>query len=219
MKQHRHISLGRTELKASQSYQILSHLVVPRPIALVSTVDNEGNLNLAPFSFFMVGGSNPPSVAISPATRSERGGEKSLSSKKDTLSNILQTEEFVIHGVDTSTVDAANLASVEVPHDVSEWDTAGFTQMGSMMVKPPRIQECLWALECKLHQWVRHGNGPGAANYLIGEVVVFHLSEELLQMKGDNLNLNAWDWVGRLEGQGYVKSDPAARFDLTRPTA
>ena len=91
--------------------------------------------------------------------------------------------------------------------------------MGSMMVKPPRIQECLWALECKLHQWVRHGNGPGAANYLIGEVVVFHLSEELLQMKGDNLNLNAWEWVGRLEGQGYVKSDPAARFDLTRPTA
>ena len=198
----------RTELKISQVYDLMSHLVAPRPIALVSTVDKDGIPNLAPFSYFMMGGTNPPSVVISPVTRA--GGLR-----KDTLRNILETEEFVIHGVDFSMSEAANRASADFPPETSEWDETGFTAIPSMMVKPARIAESPYALECRLHQWVRHGSGPGAANYCIGEVLVFHTAENLWD--GEQWCGERFDWVGRLGGSNYAHASDPTSFSLERP--
>lgn len=209
----RHISLATSELRAGQAYQLLTQLVVPRPIALVSTIDPAGRTNLAPFSFFMLGGSNPPSLAISTVTRAQSAG---LSHRKDTLQNILQTEEFVVHGLDYPLLGSANQASADYPSEISEWDQLPLTAVPSLVVRPPRALQSPWALECKLHQWVRHGSEPGSANYLIGEVLVFHVREDLVRDR-HQLRLSAWDWVARLDGNGYVREQAEHRMELDRP--
>lgn len=190
-------------------YSMLVHAVAPRPIALVSSLSHEGIANLAPFSFFMAGGANPCSVAVSPTTT--RSGNS-----KDTLQNIQATRQFVINVVTYNMREKMNQSSAPYPPEVSEWSEAGLTQVTSSKVAPPRAAESPIALECVLYQVISHGSGPMAANYIIGEVVCIHVNNDLFDAN-DTLDATRVDYIGRMGGDWYSRASPDAMFELPRP--
>ena len=197
------------EMSATEIYKLLVGAIAPRPIAFVSTVSAAGIPNLAPFSYFMIGGVNPPSVAISPTDK--RSGER-----KHTLQNIAATGEYVINIVTYAMREKMNLTSIEFPDGVSEWDEAGFIPAPSLKVKPARVAASPIALECRLHQIVNHGGGPLSANYVIGEIVAFRIAAEILDENGV-IDPRKVDAVSRLGGDWYARADDAALFELQRP--
>ena len=192
-----------------QCYRLLTSLIAPRPIALVSTLDAAGRGNLAPFSFFMMGGGNPLSLAFSPLNN--RRGEE-----KQTLRNIEATGEFVVNVVTRGMAERVNQASGDYADDVDEFDVAPFTREPSTLVRPPRVAESPAALECKLFEVVRHGAGAQAANYIIGEVV--HVRVQDAALRADGLFDTAGQaLVGRMGRDEWVEVVPGAVFDLARP--
>ena len=196
------------ELSATEIYKLLVNSIAPRPIAFVSTISADGIPNLAPFSYFMIGGVNPPSVAISPT--SKRSGEL-----KHTLQNIAATGEYVINIVTYAMREPMNVTSIEFPDGVSEWEESGFVPAPSLKVKPARVAASPISLECRLHQIVTHGSGPLSANYVIGEIVAFRIAAEILDETGaiDPRKVNA---IARLGGDWYARADEAALFELKR---
>src|SRR5579871_5090661 len=133
-----------------QIYKLMSGIIVPRPIALVSTVDAEGVPNVAPFSFFSGVGSNPPTLLFCPVLRAP--GSEDSSPRKDTLRNVEATGEFVVNVVNESLADAANTAAAEVPPHVDEFKLAGLTPLPSVSIRAPRVAESPAHMECKLLQ-------------------------------------------------------------------
>jgi len=188
-------------------YQMLVGLVTPRPIAWVTTLSPRGIVNLAPFSFFNAFGANPPIVVFSPTLR--RDG-----TKKDTLLNLESLGEFVIHSAVESLAAKVNLTSRELKPDESEIELAELTTVASMKVKPPRVKQAPFALECKVRQILPMGTGPIAANLVIGEVVMMHVSDEVLDEKGrpDPRKLRT---VARLGGDYWCRTTDL--FELKRP--
>src|SRR5437588_12438471 len=160
-------------MELADAHRLLLHCVAPRPIAFVSTLSPDGLPNLSPFSYFMAGGANPPSVVISPLT--DRNGQP-----KDTLRNIQATAEYVINVVTYEMREKMNYASAEFPYGVNEWEKAGFTPAPAVKVKPARVEESPLSIECRLFQVVPHGSGSLSANYVIGEVVYFHVSKAIM---------------------------------------
>jgi flavin reductase (DIM6/NTAB) family NADH-FMN oxidoreductase RutF len=202
------LGLDPAEMSRADAHRLLLHCVAPRPIAFVSTLSMEGVPNLAPFSYFMAGGANPPSVAISPLT--DRNGNP-----KDTLRNIQATGEYVVNVVNWSIREKMNLASAEFPAGVNEFGEAGFTAAESVKVRPARVRECPLAIECKLHDVVAHGDGPLSANYVIGEVVYFHVALSL--MPDGVLDPRLIDYIARLGGDWYSRANAPALFEMARP--
>jgi len=196
------------EIPWIEAYKLLIHCVAPRPIAFVSSLSRTGEANLAPFSFFMGGGSNPPSVAFSPST--EAPGKL-----KDTLINIKETGEYTINIVSHSFINKMNQASYAYPHGVSEWQKSGLNMAPAVKVGPARVAESLMAMECKLFQIVQHGEDVGSANYVIGEVVYFHIAREI--MKDGRIDPTRVDYVARMGGQWYTRATPQSMFELKRP--
>jgi flavin reductase (DIM6/NTAB) family NADH-FMN oxidoreductase RutF len=175
-------------------YQALVGIVTPRPIAWVTTVDAAGRVNLAPFSFFNAFGANPPVVVFSPTNR--RDG-----SKKDTLLNVEATGEFVVHSAVASLAEKVNATSKELPPGESEVEYAGLHTTASVKVKPPRLVEAPVAMECKVRQIVPIGSGAIAANLVIGEVLVIHVDDAVLDSMG-RVDPRKLKTVARL-GQDY----------------
>lgn len=175
-------------------YQLLTGVVTPRPIAWVTTVSASGVVNLAPFSFFNAFGASPPIVAFSPVLR--RDG-----SKKDTLLNLEHLGEFVLNAAVAALADKVNLSSKEAPPDESEIALTGLTTSPSEKVKPPRVAESPVHLECVVRQILSFGTGAIAANLVIGEVVLMHVSDELLDENG-RVDPRKFRTVARL-GQDY----------------
>ena len=175
-------------------YHALTGVVTPRPIAWVTTVDPAGRVNLAPFSFFNAFGANPPVVVFSPTNR--RDG-----SKKDTLLNVEATGEFVIHAAVASLAETVNTTSKELPTGESEAEYAGLHTTPSVKVKPPRLVEAPVAMECKVRQVIPVGSGAIAANLVIGEVLVMHIDDAVLDEKG-RVDPRKLKTVARL-GQDY----------------
>ena len=138
---------------------------MPRAIGWVSTVDETGEPNLAPFSFFTAAGANPPHVLFCPMIRSTDGQQK------DTLHNVRATGEFVVNIVTEALGPAMNITSTEFPAEVNEFAAAGLTPVPSSVVRPPRVGESPIHFECRLTQIVDLGDQPGAASVVIGEVV------------------------------------------------
>lgn len=204
-----HKSLDPQELGPRASYQLLNACVAPRPIAFVSTLSPEGLPNLSPFSYFMAGGANPPSVVISPL--GSRTG-----AKKDTLINIEATQEWTVSVVTYAMAERMNAASASFPYGVSEWDHTGFQPSTSDLVKPAFVAESPMALECRLFQIVRHGPGPLSANYCIGEIVRFHIAEELLTDNG-TVDAERVDYIARMSADWYARANSTAMFALVRP--
>lgn len=202
--------LDPTELATADVYALLVGCVVPRPIAFVSSLSEDGIANLAPFSFFNAGGAHPPSLVFSPVT-SGAGRDK------DTLNNVRATREYVVHISPWPLRERMNQASADYPPEVDEFEAAGFTKVKSARVKPWRAAECPIAMECRLHQIVEHGSGPLHANYVIGEVVYFHIDEALLN--GLRVDSGAIDAIGRLGGPNYTRVTRESIFSLPRPTS
>lgn len=183
--------------------------VGPRPIALVSTVSAEGVRNLAPFSFFNAFGSNPPMVAFAPNRRGRDG------TVKHTYLNATATGEFVIAAVNHGMLQQMNVASAEYPEGVDEFGMSGLTPGTAIRVKPALVLESPFQMECRLHQVVELGQGPGSGLLLLGEVVAFHAREEAFV--DGILHPDRLDLVGRLGGAFYARASGAAVFQVAKP--
>lgn len=202
------LGIDPVELSLADSHRLLLHCVAPRPIAFTSTLSADGVPNLAPFSYFMAGGANPPSVVISPLT-DRTGGPK------DTLRNIQATGEYVINVVTYPIRDRMNYASAEFPYGVNEWEEAGFTAAPSVKVRPNRVAESPLAIECRLFEVVRHGTGPLSANYIIGEVVYYHVSKAI--MPEGVIDAKRIDYIARMGGDWYARAHDDSMFEMSRP--
>lgn len=192
-----------------QSY--LSHAVAPRPIAFVSTMDKNGNLNLSPFSFFNIFSTNPPIAVFSPA----RSGRTNTT--KHTHDNVLEIPEAVINIVTYDMVYQTSLASSEFPKGMNEFEKAGLTPLVSTMVKPPRVKESPVQMECKVKQVIELGQNAGAGNLVICEIVLIHIKEEILN-ENHAIDQRKLDLVGRLGGNWYVRASGNALFEVTKPS-
>jgi flavin reductase (DIM6/NTAB) family NADH-FMN oxidoreductase RutF len=190
-------------LTDNERYQLLISCVVPRPIALVTTLSSRGVVNAAPFSFFNAVSANPPILLIAVDRRKGR--------MKDTAANIVSTQEFVVHIVDEEIAQKMNITSASFPPEVSEAQAAEFSLLPSERVMPPRLAESPIHMECRLLQHLELGNGPIDA--LFGEVVAFHIRDELLRDgKVDPSKLKA---IGRLGGPTYCRTNDL--FEMVRP--
>lgn len=183
--------------------------VGPRPIALASTVSAEGARNLAPFSFFNAFGSNPPMVAFAPNRRGRDG------TVKHTYLNATATGEFVIAAVSHGMLQQMNVASAEYPEGVDEFEKSGLTPGTAIRVKPALVLESPFQMECRLHQVVELGQGPGSGLMLIGEVVAFHAREGAF-VEGI-LHPDRLDLVGRLGGAFYARTRGESLFQVAKP--
>ena len=189
-------------------YRRLTEIVLPRPIALVSTVDAEGRENLAPFSFYTVVSSNPPYLAFSPH-RSGRTGEK-----KDTLLNVETTGEFVVGVVTEAIAERVNAASARLPHGVSEFAHVGLTPARAALVRPPLIAESPVNVECRLVEVRSYGDAGGAGSLVVGRVVQMHIQADLLDEDG-RVRPERLGAVGRMGGELWVRTRDT--FALPRP--
>ena len=192
---------------ASDIYKLMVGLIVPRPIAFVSTIDTAGVLNLAAFSFFTAVSANPPVIAFSPMVRGRDG------KRKDTLHNIEATQEFVVNVVSEDFVEKMNLTSPEYPPDVDEFVVSGLTPIQSDRVRPPRVGESRASMECRLVQVVQVSPKPLGGSIVLGEVLRFHVANELF----DNYRIDpeVLRAVGRMGGPTYARTTD--RFNLERP--
>jgi flavin reductase (DIM6/NTAB) family NADH-FMN oxidoreductase RutF len=188
-------------------YRALVDIVTPRPIAWVTTLDPEGRVNLAPFSFFNAFGANPPVVVFSPTRR--RDG-----SVKDTLLNVEATGEFVLNAAVESLSEAVNLTSSEIPRGQSEVELAGLSLAPSTKVRPPRVAESPVHMECRLRQVVPVGDGPISANLVIGEVVLIHVDDSVLDDRG-RVDPRKLRTIARLGADWYCRTSDL--FEMTRP--
>lgn len=194
-----------------QIYKLMTGIIVPRPIALVSTIDADGIANLAPFSFFSGVGANPPTVLFCPTLRAPETSEGA--EQKDTLRNVEETHEFVINVVSEAIADAANVTAAEVAPDVDEFELAGLTPVPSDIVRPPRVGESPAQMECKLLQVVYTGRAAASGVIVIGEVLRFHVRKDLVSdFRVDPAGLDA---VGRMAGNTWVRTHD--RIELIRP--
>jgi flavin reductase (DIM6/NTAB) family NADH-FMN oxidoreductase RutF len=195
-----------------QIYKLMTGIIVPRPVALVSTVDANGVANLAPFSFFSGVGSAPPTVLFCPALR--RGDHGNSAHRKDTLSNVEESGEFVVNVVNESISAQANHSAAEVAPEIDEFQLAGLTPLASDVVRPARVAESPAQMECRLRQVIYTSHAPGGGVIVLGEVVRFHVRENLVEdFRVDPVKLDA---VGRMAGNTWVRTRD--RIELIRPT-
>jgi len=210
------LSLNPADCETRQIYKLMTGIIVPRPIALVSTIDRMGVSNLAPFSFFSGVGSNPPTVLFCPTLRaaSPSGPEDKHDHRKDTLRNVEETGEFVVNLVSEAIAPGANAAASEVPPDVDEFVLSGLTPVASEAVRPPRVAESPAQMECKLLQVIYTSHEPGGGVVVLGEIVRIHVRGDLV----DNFRVDpaGLDAVGRMAGNTWSRTRD--RIELIRPT-
>jgi len=198
------------EVSIPELHHALLGAIGPRPICFASTVDKDGNRNLAPFSFFNVFSASPPIVVFSPA-RSGRTG-----ATKNTFDNVNEVAEVVINVVNYDMVHQVSLASSPYAKGVDEFIKAGFTPMASDMVKPYRVAESPVQLECKVNQVIRLGENGGAGNLVIAEVLKMHINEEFL-MENGHIDQQKIDLVARMGGNWYCRAHGEALFEIAKP--
>ena len=196
------------DLSFPEVHKLLLGGVAPRPIALVSTISKDGINNLSPYSFFNAFGANPPVVAFSP---SRRGRDATL---KDTYNNLIETKECVIQVVTHSMVEQVSLASVEFSSEIDEFIKSGLTPITSDLVKPKRVKESPFQMECKLLEMKSFGEGGAAANLAVCEVIKFHVAEDLFT--NGIIDPVKIDLVARMSGDFYSRAG-AGVFVVEKP--
>ena len=199
------MTIRTSALSKREAYFLLTSVIIPRPIALVTSVSHQGVVNAAPFSFFNALSSDPPLVMLAIDRRSTE--------LKDTTRNILERKEFVVNIVSEAIAERMNMCSGEYPPEVSEIDVAGFTTLPSDTISVPRIAESPVQLECTLDQHLAIGRAPN--DLLIGEVRAFHVDDVLLE--SGRVSPHALKAVGRLSGSNYCRSTQV--FRMERPKA
>lgn len=203
-------TINPKEVATSIFHSYMLGVIAPRPIAFASTVDKQGNVNLSPFSFFNAFGSNPPIVVFSPARRVRDN------TIKHTLENVYEVEEVVINIVNYAMVQQMSLSSCEYEKGVNEFVKAGFTEIKSTWVKPPRVGEAPAAFECKVKQIIETGTAGGAANLVICEIILAHIKEEILDING-RIDPRKLDAVARMGGDWYCRAQGDAIFEVPKP--
>ena len=203
------ITVDPSQLDQPKLHQYLLGSVGPRPIAFVSTIDENGIDNLAPYSFFNVFSSNPPVLIVSPA---RRGRDKTT---KHTLENARLNRQCVVNIVDFAMVEQMSLASTEYPAGVSEFVKAGLTPVASEVVQPKRVKESPVQMECEVFEIMPLGDGGGAGNLMMCKVVRIHLQEHIFDSDGriDPIRI---DQVARMGGHWYTRAN-AGLFQLPQP--
>ena len=204
------ITLNVADLKTSELQNYLQYAIAPRPICFVSTVDKEGNVNLSPFSFFNMFSTNPPVCIFSPARRVRDN------TTKHSLENVLEVPECVINVVNFSMVQQTSLSSVEYPKGTNEFIKAGFTQLASDLVKPPRVAESPVQMECTVREVISLGENAGAGNLVLAEIRLIHINEEILDESG-KIDQTKIDLVARLGGDWYCRVTEDNLFKVEKP--
>jgi flavin reductase (DIM6/NTAB) family NADH-FMN oxidoreductase RutF len=195
------MKIDPSEHSTADNYKLLTNLIVPRPIAWVTSLSQSGVINLAPFSFFNAVGANPLYVIISV-------GVNDAGQPKDTAKNIQASGEFVVNLVTEDLFDAMNISAAEFPEEESELTAAKLHAAASVRIKAPRVAEAQASLECKLFS----AQALGGNTLIIGEVVMFHVADQLL---GPRLHINNFAPIGRL-GSPSVYCRTTDRFDVAR---
>ena len=203
-------TISPKDLNKLQLQTLLQTAIAPRPIALASTIDKDGNINLSPFSFFNMFSSNPPVVIFSPARRVRDN------TTKHTLENVLEIPEVVIGIVNFKIVQQISLASTEYEKGVNEFVKSGLTMKDSDVVRPKLIDDCPVNLECKVLEIKHLGTEGGAGNLVICEILKIHVREEYLNEEG-NLDQMKLDLVARLGGNWYSRNNENNLFEVPKP--
>jgi flavin reductase (DIM6/NTAB) family NADH-FMN oxidoreductase RutF len=190
-----HFDLAK--MPAQDGYKLLISTVVPRPIALATTVDNTGRVNAAPFSFFNAVSSDPPVVVLG---INGTGPEGSGTGYKDTENNIRETGEFVVNLVDEALAERMNICAVDFPTEIGELEIADLTAVPSAEVKPPRIAEAPVSFECKRITGLSLG---GNSTLEVGRVIHIHIRDDLMDMKKFYVKTEQARLIGRMHGRGW----------------
>ncbi len=204
------LTIDTTETKNPKLHHYLLGSVGPRPICFASTIDKEGVRNLAPFSFFNVFSSNPPIAVFSPA-RSGRTGQQ-----KDTYNNVKEVPEVVINIVDYSMVHQMSLASSPYTPNEDEFIKSGLTAVESEVVKPWRVKESPVQMECKVNDVIELGEGGGAGNLIVCEILKIHIEESILD-ENQAIDQKKIDLVARMGGDWYCRADENSMFEIKKP--
>ena len=204
------LTIDPKEIAVPKLHHYLLGSIGPRPIAFASTVDADGNDNLAPFSFFNVFSANPPILIFSPA-RSGRTNET-----KDTYNNVKVIPEVVINVVTHAIVHQMSLASSPFEKSISEFEKAGFTPINSDTIRPKRVAESPIQLECKVIEVKELGNQGGAGNLVICEVLKMHIDEKVLD-ENQMVDQKKIDLVSRMGGNWYCRADENSMFEIQKP--
>ncbi len=204
------ITIPTADLTAAELQHYLQYVIAPRPICFASTIDDEGNVNLSPFSFFNMFSTDPPLVIFSPARRVRNN------TTKHTLDNVLVVKECVINIVNYAMVQQTSLASTEYAKGVNEFEKAGFTMLPSQLVKPPRVAEAPVQLECIVQQVIPLGENPGSGNLVLAVVKLIHIHEAVLDENG-KIDQRKLDLVARLGGDWYCRVTPETLFEVVKP--
>jgi len=205
------LHLDPNELQTPELHGYLLGAIGPRPICFASTVDEEGKVNLAPYSFFNVFSARPPILIFSPARR-VRGN-----TVKHTLENVQAVPEVVINVVNYAMVQQMSLASTEYPKGVNEFVKAGFTMEASETVRPPRVKEAPVQLECKVVNVVPLGTEGGAGNLVMAQVERLHISQDILNSQGQ-IDPEKIDLVSRMGGNWYSRAK-SGLFEVAKPNS
>ncbi len=192
-------------------FKILTSSVVPRPIAMVSTKDAKGQVNLSPFSFFNVFSAAPPLCVFSPARRGRDG------STKHTLDNLQTLKECTISMVSFEMVHQTSLSSSEYERGVNEYIKAGLTEEASKKISVPYIKESPISFECKVNQIIELSDAPGAGNLVLAEIVMIHVNVQFIS--ADNtISFDKMRLVGRMGSNQYIKAFGESLFDVPKPS-
>lgn len=200
------LSLDPKELPVPQLHQYLLGAIGPRPICFASTVDKDGRVNLAPFSFFNVFSAKPPIAIFSPNLSGKTG------QAKDTHLNLKEVPECVINIVNYNMVHQMSLASSPFPKGINEFEKAGFTELPSDIVKPPRVKESPVQLECRVFELKEIGN----CNLVMCEIVKIHVDESVLNEQ-KMIDQQKIDLVARMGGNWYCRAHGDALFEIEKP--
>ena len=204
------LSIDFSEIGLPKSHHYLLGAIGPRPICFASTLDDKGNPNLAPFSFFNVFSSNPPIAIFSPS-RSGRTGEH-----KDTFNNIKKTKEVVINLVDFKMAEQMSLASSPYSPEIDEFIKSGLTPIKSEKIKPFRVKESPIQLECEIIEIKELGNEGGAGNLIICKILKMHIAKRLLNDK-QMIDQEKLDLIARMGGDWYCRTDKNSMFEIKKP--
>ena len=204
------LTLDPKELPIPKLHHYLLGSIGPRPIAFASTVDAEGNRNLAPFSFFNVFSANPPILIFSPA----RSGRTNTT--KNTHDNVKTVPEVVINVVTYDMVHQMSLTSSPFEAGVDEFEKAGFTPIASDTIRPFRVKESPVQIECKVLEIKELGQKGGAGNLIICEVQKIHIDERVLD-ENQMVDQKKIDLVSRMGGNWYCRANDASMFEVDKP--
>ena len=204
------LTLNTDQLSTQEIQQYLQYAIAPRPICFASTIDLEGNVNLSPFSFFNLFSMNPPICIFSPSRRVRDN------TTKHTLENIKEVPECVINIVNYNMVQQVSLSSCDYPKGTSEFTKAGFTELASELVRPPRVAESPIQLECIVQEVIALGAQAGAGNLVLAEIKKIHLHESILDAS-NHIDQAKLDLVARLGGDWYARITEANLFKVEKP--